>query len=280
MLYTIKNERMTIAADTAGAELHSLKLDGMEYLWQGGEAWNRHAPILFPFICSPKDGLYRAKGKSYKMKANHGFARDMEFLASAPTKVSLSFRLEETPETLAQYPYPFCLLVRYTLLPDGVEVENVVENTGEGDMYFYLGGHPAFRVPLVPGETLEDYYVEYACPETIVHAGETLLSGEKVLRVTRGLFDHDAVILDNPKSKAISLRSDRSAHSVTVEYPESHCIAVWSPEKNDDAAFVCLEPWTSVPVYEDAAQDIEEKAHAICLAPGGTFSYHYRIRLT
>ncbi|MFR5051309.1 MAG: hypothetical protein ACLTCP_08240 [Ruminococcus bicirculans (ex Wegman et al. 2014)] len=47
MLYEIKNDKLSISADTFGAELHSIKLDGKEYLWQCGDAWKRYAPILF-----------------------------------------------------------------------------------------------------------------------------------------------------------------------------------------------------------------------------------------
>ena len=79
MLYTIEKGNISFSADTFGAELHSIKLGGREYLWQCGDAWKRYAPVLFPFVCSPKDRAYRADGKDYRMKANHGFARDMEF---------------------------------------------------------------------------------------------------------------------------------------------------------------------------------------------------------
>lgn len=74
MLYEIKNDKLSVSADTFGAELHSIKLDGKEYLWQCGDAWKRYAPILFPFICSPKDRTYKAGGQEYHMAANHGFA--------------------------------------------------------------------------------------------------------------------------------------------------------------------------------------------------------------
>ena len=90
MLYEIKNDKLSISADTFGAELHSIKLDGKEYLWQCGDAWKRYAPILFPFICSPKDRTYKAGGQEYHMTANHGFARDSEFAFSGSTKNSLS----------------------------------------------------------------------------------------------------------------------------------------------------------------------------------------------
>ena len=32
MLYEIKNDKLSVSADTFGAELHSIKLDGKEYL--------------------------------------------------------------------------------------------------------------------------------------------------------------------------------------------------------------------------------------------------------
>lgn len=38
MLYEIKNDKLSVSADTFGAELHSIKLDGKEYLWQCGDA--------------------------------------------------------------------------------------------------------------------------------------------------------------------------------------------------------------------------------------------------
>lgn len=37
MLYEIKNDKLSVSADTFGAELHSIKLDGKEYLWQCGD---------------------------------------------------------------------------------------------------------------------------------------------------------------------------------------------------------------------------------------------------
>lgn len=131
MLYEIKNDKLSISADTFGAELHSIKLDGKEYLWQCGDAWKRYAPILFPFICSPKDRTYKAGGQEYHMAANHGFARDSEFAFSGSTKNSLSFILKDNDVTLAQYPYHFELEVTYSIKGSKVTVTNTVKNTDE-----------------------------------------------------------------------------------------------------------------------------------------------------
>lgn len=284
MLYTIHNDTLELSADTFGAELHSLKLRGKEYLWQCGDAWKRFAPILFPFICSPKDRAYTAGGKPYKMKCNHGFARDMEFSFKSQTDSSLSFVLTENAESLAQYPYKFALEVRYTISDNSVRVENFVTNTDSSDMYFYLGAHPAFNCPLNEGDSFDDYYAEFDENEHITQtvSGKeiTLVENGKRLDMTRALFDNDSIPLEFPNSKAVSLKSKNGGSCVRLEYPVSDCITVWSPTGDDNARFVCLEPWTSVPTfYDDDFEAIEDKPHAIKLHAGETYTYHYIIKL-
>ncbi len=284
MIYELENGRMKIKADENGAELHSLNYEGREYLWQCGKAWERYAPILFPFICSPKDRTYEADGKTYRMKGNHGFARDSVFAFKEKTENSLSFVLTENEETLAQYPYKFELTVTYALEDNAVTVINSVKNTDDRDIYFYIGGHPAFNAPLLEGESFDDYYVEYAEQEKITQNVDgrevTVLDHEKKLDITRALFDNDALILANPNSRAVSLKCKKSSHIVTVEFPMSECIAVWSPTGDDTAEFVCLEPWTSVPTYyDDDFVKLENKPHAIQLHPGEVYDYRYRIVL-
>ena len=281
MLYTIQNSYLSISADTFGAELHSLKCGELEYLWQCGDAWKRYAPILFPFICAPADKKYLMNGKEYQMKANHGFARDMEFTFLRQTENELAFELTENAETLAQYPFHFRLEIIYRLSQDGVEVCHIVENTGNQPMYFYLGGHPAFQCPIGNDGEFSDYYVEYEQPEHLTHQNgmevKELREG-RILPVSRKLFDYDSIILPSPASHKISLKSEKSSHSVTLEFPESDCITVWSTTGNDRAAFVCLEPWTSVPTdFDNAEPELSRKKHAISLDAGQRFSYSYKI---
>ena len=284
MLYTIKNGNFEISADTFGAELHSVKYFGKEYLWQCGDSWKRYAPVLFPFVCSPKDKAYKAGGKDYKMKANHGFARDSEFALLEKDEKSVSFVLEQNETTLEQYPYDFKFIVKYSIENNVLRVENFVENTDSKDIYFYVGAHPAFKCPLNDGEKFYDYYVEYEHSEnqTKQIGGKKNVFDEsgRILKITRGLFDEDAIILDNPKSKSISLKSKNNENSVTVNFPVSTSVAVWSPTGDDKAEFVCLEPWSSVPVYcDDEFEDIEKKPHAISLKPGEKYTYFYTVEI-
>ena len=280
MRYEIKNQNITIQADTFGAEMHSLKLGSLEYLWQCGDAWKRYAPILFPFISSPKDRKYLVNGKEYSMKANHGFARDMEFELVQKSADALVFELKSNEETKAQYPFEFVLQVSYKLLENGVELQHKVLNSGTSPMYFYLGGHPAFNCPIDEG-AFTDYEVVYEKRENLKHQNGDAVQNVidiRIVPLSRSLFDKDAIILNHPKSKAITLRSEKSAHSVTVEFPESDAIAVWSPTGDDRAAFVCLEPWTSVPVdFDNDEAELSNKAHAIKLEAGKEYHYSYRI---
>ena len=63
MIYTLKNEFLTVKIDTAGAELRSvLGADGTEYMWQrDSRYWGDSAPWLFP-ICSNLDGRFYTYG--------------------------------------------------------------------------------------------------------------------------------------------------------------------------------------------------------------------------
>lgn len=285
MIYSLNNNVLSISADTFGAELHSIKRGETEYLWQCGDSWKRYAPILFPFICSPTGKKYTARGKEYTMPANHGFARDSEFDFLEKDDNSISFVLKSSEKTLEVYPYDFEFVVKYTLENNKVVVSHFVKNTGDDDMYFYVGGHPAFNCPLEDGLSFDDYYVEYEKNETIVqplpdNKSRVIIDNDNIYNLTRELFDYDVIMKDQPNSKTVSLKSDKSEHSVTVEFPESQCIAVWSPTGDNNAAFVCLEPWTTVPTYaDDDTMEIEKKAHAIKLAANRTFEYKYAIKI-
>lgn len=284
MLTTIKNGSLTVTADTFGAELHSFRIGGTEYLWQCGDAWKRYAPILFPFICSPKDKTYRAGGKEYRMPSNHGFARDSEFTLSHKDDRSMTFTLTSSEKTMEVYPYRFELSVKYELISEDSLKETVtVTNTDSGDIFFYLGGHPAFNCPLEKDLSFSDCYVQYSSPETIVqvwNGTRTILENSDRLDLTRALFDNDVIMKDKPVSRSVTLRSGKGSKGVELSWLEGvDCISVWSPTGNDEASFVCLEPWSSVPVYEDDAYpDIENKPHAVKLGKGEKFTQSYVIR--
>ena len=102
---------------------------------------------------------------------------------------------------------------------------------------------------------------------------------KKTITLTRELFDYDVIMKDHPASKAVTLKKSDGGF-VKLSFPHSDCIAVWTSTGNPDAQFICLEPWTSVPVYEDDAfEDIENKPHAIKLAPEAVYTYSYTVEV-
>ena len=283
MLYTIKSDKLTVSADDFGGELHSIIKDKTEYLWQCGDSWKRYAPTLFPFICNTSSKKYKAGGIEYTMPSNHGFARDSKFEFIKATENSVEFLLKNSEDTFKVYPFRFELTVKYSVLDNKLVVENFVRNTYDKSIYFYIGGHPAFNCPLDDKTSFDDYKIVYENAETIIQTlpdgtTRTIIDGENSYPVSRELFDYDVILKDKPVSKSISLASDKTNKRVTVNYPDSDCIAVWSPTGDENASFVCLEAWSSVPTYfDDAEVDIEAKDHAVKLASGSVYRYMYEI---
>ena len=63
-MHVIENEFLKVAVAPHGAELCSIydKVRQHEVVWQADPAyWNRHAPVLFPFVGKVNEGTYRYK---------------------------------------------------------------------------------------------------------------------------------------------------------------------------------------------------------------------------
>lgn len=288
MQITIASEKTTAVIDSFGAELHSLKdAAGSEYLWQADPAvWKRHAPVLFPFICNTDSKKYTYEGQIYSL-ANHGFARDSEFELASSDNKSAEFVLKSSAETLKLYPFDFELRIRYELSGNKLDVSYSVKNTDKKDIYFFIGGHPAFNVPM-GGEDFGDYFVEYEKPETIIQEfkGKTTVIADNNAKVplSHELFANDVFMKDAPNSSWIALVSEKSGRKIKLNYDFKGCIAVWSSYFEDKAVteqakFVCLEPWSSVPVYCDKEEDITKMSHAIRLAPEKEYVFKYSIEV-
>ena len=130
-----------------GAELCSIVANGKEYLWQADPAfWKRHSPVLFPIVGSVWENEYRNEGIPYTL-TQHGFARDMEFTLISEKEDEVRYRLVSNEETLHKYPFPFCLEIGYRIQGKKIEVMWEVKNTGDKEMYFQIGAHPAFYWP-------------------------------------------------------------------------------------------------------------------------------------
>ena len=146
---TMENENLRVQISDHSAELSSIydKAADREAVWIGDPAfWNRHAPVLFPFVGKVNGGFYTHKGVKYPM-GQHGFARDNEFECIENTENKTVHRLVSTEETQKVYPFDFAFTVTQELSGRTLTITWNVENTGDDDMYFSVGGHPAFMIP-------------------------------------------------------------------------------------------------------------------------------------
>lgn len=287
-LYELKNEQIAIAVDSHGAELKSLKklADNQEYMWCGdAKFWGRTSPVLFPFVGGLKNKEYRFGGKAYPM-TQHGFARDMDFELVSQSTDEIWFTLKSNEETLAKYPFPFILSLGYRLEGSTVTVLWKVENPSEKQMYFSIGGHPAFNCPLTEGTKQTDYSVFFDDTDEIVStriSEEGLATGcmdiyhlsDGHLSLTGNLFDHDALVIEDHQTDTVSLCRKDGTPYLTVKM-EAPLFGIWSPP-GKNAPFVCIEPWYGRCDDEYFDGDLTEREWGNELVPHETFEASYTI---
>ena len=55
-VFSIQNEQLKVKIKRKGAEICSvIDQNGVEFIWQAEEVWQRHAPVLFPVVGSLLD---------------------------------------------------------------------------------------------------------------------------------------------------------------------------------------------------------------------------------
>ncbi|OTN90408.1 aldolase 1 epimerase LacX [Enterococcus sp. 7E2_DIV0204] len=288
MTVQIENEFLiaTIAED--GAELISLKSkkNNIEYIWQGDPAfWGRHAPVLFPVVGRLKDDQYTYQNQTYPM-SQHGFARDSLFNVIEHGTELVSLSLKSNKETKKVYPFDFELILSYLLEEDNLVVRYQVENTGASDMYFSIGGHPAFNVPLESGLTFDDYYLSFSPKKSrtqIPLAGpfadfehKTLGQTNTSLDIRRELFKEDAIIFETKGANAFTIETDEGAHSISLSYTDMPYVGIWSPYPQE-APFVCIEPWCGIADEVNATGNLVDKKGINTLAASDIFKTQYTL---
>ena len=256
-MHVLENEFLKVSVADAGAELSSVidKESGLERLHDANpEIWNRHAPILFPFVGRVVGGTYRIGEKEYEMKTQHGFARDTEFEFVEADANHVVHRLVATDDTRKIYPYEFELLVTHELDKENPRLLNVkweVKNKGEDKMYYFIGGHPAFTTVEADPMAKEEYYLEFVGCDSIEYFGihsETAFATPnetKTLALDNGFlkFHEDVYItllFDNYNFDKVRIcRPDKTPY-VTMECSQFTSYGIWA-KKNGN--FICLEPW-------------------------------------
>ena len=267
---------------SAGGELLSFKLEGIEKIHQGEEArddngkvyWKRHAPVLFPIVGKLKRNQTIINGRTYEI-LQHGFARDMEFEPVTKLDNFHSYVLKSNKYTMARYPFDFELYNTYRQEENKLIFIYKVINTGNSNMPIGLGSHPAFKIDqddLKRG----NYYLEFAEEETRAHFlylidglvgteyAKNILEGNRRISLNEHTFDNDAIIVKGIQNKKISL----------MDFNGWPYLGIWS---KPGAPFICLEPWMSTADRINSTNVFAKKPDMITLTPGEEFENKFSV---
>lgn len=283
----LTGDQLSATVATKGAEPQSLRVPGVggptELLWQAGEEWRRHAPVLFPVIGRVVDDEVVVDGEPYPM-TQHGFARDTEFDVLEASRTRAVLRLEDDEETRRHFPFGFALTVTYEVRGSSFVTRYAVATRGGGPMPFSLGSHPAFRWPLVPGVAKDAHTVEFAAPEPapVRRVEQTLLTPEqhptpvdgRVLPLDEELFRADAVVMEHLASRSLQF-SGPGTPVVRLDLDGLPHLGVWS--KPTGADFLCLEPWAGLPSPAGEQTEYRDKPYQLVCAPGDVVELGYTV---
>lgn len=290
MLYFLENDYFKVGIESMGAELqHFIKKDeDLELIWVGDPTiWGSHAPNLFPIVGELPAQQYTFDGQTYHMN-RHGFARKKEFELIEEKDSKLVFQLKDDEETLEQYPFKFRLLVAYKLNDNKLEVTYQVLNENKKAMWFSVGAHPGFNVPLYNNEQYTDYYLEFEQEETLrrylidengLQTGETELINEqtKVLPLNHRYFDKDAIILKELNSERVILASHNGPRKIEISFPGFPYLGIWA--KPGPSPYICIEPWCGIASSNSGSTELQEKEGINELAPKQVFERTYSIQV-
>jgi galactose mutarotase-like enzyme len=288
MEYRIENDHLVVKIKSKGAELFSIEgtKTQREYLWGADPAfWGKTSPVLFPIVGTLIEDTYYYKDKPYSL-TRHGFARDEEFTVEEQDKTSITFLLSSTPASLAKYPFNFELRIRYEVREQFLYTTYTVDNTGKEEMYFSLGAHPAFKVPLTDNLSYNDYFLEFSKKEDadrwpinkdglIEDDSRHMLDDTSRLPLTHELFYNEALVFKDLNSDVISLRSTKDTHGFDFHFKGFPFMGIWAAKNAD---FVCIEPWCGIADSVDHNQQLVDKEGIEQLEPGDSWVEGWKVK--
>lgn len=270
----LENDQLRATIAPKGAELQSLinKKTTLEYMWSGAAVWPKYSPVLFPIVGGLKNETYYYKDKGYQLP-RHGFARDKIFAVEKISDSEAVFTLTEDEQTLAVYPFVFTLKLRYQLNDNAISCTYEVYNSGNDDLLFSVGAHPAFAVPLTADTNYNDYFLEFNTTEQLqrwklqdgfIASPEPLPTTGDKLVLNKALFYEDAIVLKNMQSSIITIASNKHKHGLHFKFNDFPFFGIWAAK---DADFVCLEPWCGIADSVTHSQQLQDKEGIITIAP-------------
>ncbi len=288
MNITLENNCLKISVKSKGAELYSVfrKDCQLEYMWGGDPSvWGKTSPILFPIVGTLKNNTFIYGGESYTLP-RHGFARDSEFEIAELDQQHVVFLLKESVDSLKNYPFTFELFVKYALDTDVLKVTYEVKNTATKPLYFSIGAHPAFKVPLTKETQYEDYFLEFDAIENarrwpinkeglIAPVAVPFFNDSSRIDLSHKLFQDDALVFKDIRSNKIYLKTDRDVHGLEFSFEGFPFLGIWAAKGGN---FVCIEPWCGIADSSDHNHLLNNKEGIQTMPAGDIWTRQWEVK--
>jgi len=284
-LIEIAGEGLRAAINPFGAELTWLRdSEGRDLMTDADPAfWTGHAPILFPIVGRLNGDVLRIQGVEYPMK-QHGFARRMAFAVTGHEAGRATFRLTDTPDTRAAYPFPFVLEIGFAIEDAALTMRAAIINPGPTPLPASFGWHPAFAWPLPYGHQKEAHRVIFAAdePEPLALLAEGLVGPEtvpsplegQILSLDDSLFERDALIWNPVRSQGVRYGAPH-APALDIAFRDTPQLGIWT---KPGARFLCIEPWHGIADPQGFTGAFRDKPGVFEIAPGG--DWHCSVSVT
>ena len=285
--HILRSEKLLVEISENGAELISVKdaVSNFEFMWQADpKIWNRHAPVLFPIVGKLNNNRIKISGKNFEM-GQHGFARDQVFEPIEMYTDLIRLMLSSSDVSLEKYPYEFRFFTTYYLNDNTLRIEHKVINVGAEEMYFSLGAHPGFSLPKAE---MGQYKIEFEQAEVferhLLQDGlftgktESMQANGNLLPLSNSLFEKDAIVFKNLKSKWLKLVRTDSNYSIQMNFEGFPFMGIWTKPGQEE--FICLEPWLGIADSVGFTGDISDKEGIRALTPNAEISFHYDLIFT
>lgn len=279
MDFSIKNELISVSVKQYGAELSSFKSlsTGRQYLWQGNpDVWYGQSPVLFPIVGTLLNNEYKSNGKQYIMH-RHGIARKHDFKLKEQGDAFMILTQSYNEKTLESYPFKYTLSLEFRLEGKKLTVKHIVKNNGDEDMYFSIGAHPGFNCKI--GDVLEFEKEENDVINEMIDSDSILYDKHfpspivnKIFTIDEHIFDKDAHVLSNLKSKKCTLKNKEQGSEIEFVFGDAPYLGLWAKPA---AEYVCIEPWYGINDSRDKKDDISQKRDIQKLPAGEEFEFSW-----
>jgi len=220
-------------------------------------------PVLFPFAGKLPEDRFTHAGRTWSLP-QHGFARKLPWtVRETGTDAHCAWvecGLVSTPETLAVFPWPFDLRLRYVLEGTSLTVETLLHNPSAEPLPRALGFHPYFRVP--------DATKGRAGVRTDAKRAWDNVQKKPVLvkKIDFTQPELDLHLLDHsPESMLIRRGSERG---LLMSWSGYRVVVLWTLAGKD---FVCVEPWEAPGGALSSGDGLR------WIGPGETSRTHFRL---